>query len=53
MTVAYKHYYVNDIAQANGDYEVHAEGCSFFPNSRTYLGYYSDCRDAVNKAKER
>ena len=42
-------YYVNDNAQANGDHEVHREGCSFMPSqtNRTYLGQHDDCRSAV------
>lgn len=48
------YYYVNKNAQSNGDHEVHKEGCSFMPNSenRIYLGYYSNCQEAVKKAKE-
>ena len=47
-------YYVNQNAQSTGEHEVHKEGCSHFPkeaNAR-YLGAYSNCRDAINKAKE-
>ena len=48
------HYYVNKNAQSNGDHEVHKESCDYLPNSenRIYLGYYSNCREAVKKAKE-
>ena len=47
-------YYVNDNAQANGDHEVHIPTCSHFAQikSKTYLGEFSNCRDAVNKAKQ-
>ena len=47
-------YYVNDNAQANGDHEVHREGCSFmpYPQNRTYLGEYEYCAPAVAKAKQ-
>ena len=47
-------YYVNKNAQANGDHEVHKEGCSYMPSSlnRIYLGEFSNCKDAVRKAKE-
>ena len=50
----YKHYYVNDNAQDNGDHEVHEEGCSYLPQTpnRTYLGYFSNCSDAVKEAKK-
>lgn len=47
-------YYVNDTEQASsGDHEVHVSTCSWFPliNSKTYLGEYSSCSDAVKKAK--
>lgn len=48
-------YYVNKIAQSNGDYEVHKTGCSYMPSStnREYLGDFSNCGDAVKKAKEK
>lgn len=48
-------YYVNDRAQANGDHEVHKQGCSFMPDvsNRTYLGDYSSCRPAVSAAKKK
>lgn len=49
-----KHYYVNNNAQSNGDHEVHNADCIYLPLSqnRTYLGYLSDCRDAVKEAKK-
>ena len=47
-------YYVNDMAQANGDHEVHTPGCSFLPElqNRTYLGVFTTCHEAVDAAKE-
>ena len=50
-----KYYYLNDNQQSNGDYEVHAEGCSFMPllANRTYLGLFSNCKDAVAEAKRK
>lgn len=47
-------YYVNDNSQTNRDHEVHQEGCSWMPKqeNRTYLGYHSTCKSAVEKAKE-
>lgn len=48
---SYIHYYVNNNAQSNGDHEVHKEGCTFFPSNHTYLGYYTNCRGAVQKAR--
>lgn len=48
------HYYVNDNQQANGDHEVHREGCSFMPDAgnRTYVGNHSTCGPAVAAAKK-
>ena len=48
-----KNYYVNKNAQSNGDHEVHAEGCSYLPNSenRIFLGYFSTCSEAVREAR--
>jgi alkylhydroperoxidase family enzyme len=47
------HYYVNDNAQANGDHEVHKDGCGWLAlaHSKTYLGYFATCREAVETAK--
>ena len=47
-------YYVNKNPQTTGEHEVHKEGCKFMPEERNklYLGYFSNCRDAVKKAKE-
>ena len=49
-----KHYYVNDKEQSNGDHEVHHQDCYYLPatENRTYLGYFSTCKEAVSKAKE-
>ena len=46
-------YYVNKSAQANGDHEVHREGCSWLPKpeNRVYLGEYHSCHGAVVKAR--
>jgi hypothetical protein len=50
--MAVYHYYVNDVAQANGDHEVHRDGCQFMPSeqNRTYLGYFDNCAQAVREA---
>ena len=47
-------YYVNKNAQANGDHEVHVQGCSYMPleHNRLYLGDYTSCFPAVAKAKQ-
>jgi hypothetical protein len=46
-------YYVNKNAQTNGDHEVHKSDCTRLPdlNNRQYLGDYSNCTEAVKKAK--
>jgi len=46
-------YYVNKNAQSNGDHEVHTADCSYLPEpeNRLKLGYFTNCRDAVNAAK--
>lgn len=48
------YYYVNKNEQPTGEHEVHKDGCRFMPapENRIYLGYFSDCSDAVKKAKE-
>jgi len=49
------HYYVNKNQQSNGDNEVHKQDCSYLPNAinREYLGYYSNCKEAVLEAKKK
>ncbi len=49
-----KKYYVNKKAQANGDHEVHIEGCRYLPKSgnKEYLGAFISCRDAVKDAEK-
>lgn len=44
-------YYVNNVAQSNGDHEVHKEGCSYMPSDKKYLGRYDNCEDAVEEAR--
>jgi hypothetical protein len=47
-------YYVNKNAQANGDHEVHTESCAYLPavTNRIYLGYFSNCAEAVREARK-
>lgn len=47
-------YYVCKIAQANGDHEVHRQGCSYLPNNYNieYLGEFTDCSSAMVEAKK-
>jgi hypothetical protein len=47
-------YYVNNREQANGDHEVHREGCYYLPLivSKTDLGEHYTCESAVRKAIE-
>lgn len=48
-----RNYYVNNKAQANGDHEVHRDGCTFLPGEidRIYLGLFTNCHDAVRQAR--
>lgn len=48
------HYYVNDNAQDTGEHEVHKDSCIYFSKivSRTDLGYFSNCHEAVKKASQ-
>ncbi len=52
----YDHYYVNTKPQTDseGEHEVHTGDCPKLPGtlSRKYLGYYDNCQEAVEKAKE-
>ena len=45
-------YYVNKIAQSNGDHEVHESGCNYLPsiNNRIDLGNHYSCESAVQTA---
>lgn len=45
-------YYVNNRAQANGDYEVHTSTCYYLPSDKLYLGEFSSCSGAVAEAKK-
>jgi len=47
-------FFVNKNAQANGDHEVHKDGCSFMPlaTNRIYLGEFYSCSGAVTAAKK-
>lgn len=49
-----KRYYVNKRAQANGDHEVHVEGCDWMPleKNRIYLGMFYGCTGAVSEARK-
>lgn len=50
----YNYYYVNNNPQADtGDHEVHKDGCEWLAmaKSKIYLGYFTNCKDAIAKAK--
>lgn len=53
----YNHYYVNKLTTGNPHYnhEVHKESCIYLPSplNREYLGYFSSCKEAIAKAKEK
>lgn len=47
-------YVLNLNQQSNGDYEVHKEGCPYFPKSNfEELGNYVYCSSAVAEAKRK
>ncbi len=48
-------YYINKKTQANGDHEVHHEGCLYLPTLEhsEYLGRFNSCFGAVSEAKDR
>jgi len=50
----YYYYYVNKNSQDNGEHEVHKASCNFLPSeeNRLYLGYFTNCHDALREAKE-
>lgn len=43
---------VNNIAQSNGDHEVHRYTCTYLPTNRMHLGSFSSCYGAVAEAKK-
>ncbi|MCY1553165.1 hypothetical protein D9M68_896200 [compost metagenome] len=47
-------YYVNRVAQSNGDHEVHTETCAWLPSieHRLYLGTFYACGSAVIEAQK-
>lgn len=47
-------YYYNNNEDDKGRHEVHTENCSHqpYPRNRSYIGYFSNCHDAINKAKQ-
>jgi hypothetical protein len=49
-----KNYYVNNTEQANGDHEVHTSECHYFNSivSKKYLGFFSNCKSAVDESKK-
>lgn len=46
------YYVVNNVAQANGEHEVHVQGCSYFPSAATPLGFHTTCQGAVKAAQQ-
>ncbi len=43
-------YFVNTSPQPNGDHEVHTESCPHLPADPAYIGIFSSCEDAVQRA---
>lgn len=52
----YKYYYVNKVSTGNPNYnhEVHTDDCYWLPSAenRIYLGYFSNCKDAIKEAEK-
>lgn len=50
----YYNYYVNKNAQPTGEHEVHRSDCRWLPEmyNRIHLGAFTNCADAIRKAKE-
>ncbi|MCC3868470.1 hypothetical protein [Terrisporobacter mayombei] len=48
-----KNYCFNNFVDAHGRYEIHVEGCPYLPYSlsRTYIGSFSNCDEALQRAK--
>lgn len=46
-------YYVHTLKDAQGDYEVHRDGCQYMPlpSNRLYLGNFLGCNSAVLAAR--
>lgn len=45
------YFVVNNVAQPNGDHEVHQAGCKYYPSNYRDLGWHSSCVTAVAAAK--
>lgn len=47
------YYRLNLNRQANGDHEVHEQGCTYYPTQNyDSLGSHDSCKSAVSKAKK-
>ena len=44
-------YYVHYEVDIEGQHEVHKDSCFRLANDKTYLGYYSNAKEAIAKAK--
>lgn len=53
--MTYAHYYYNKSVDSNYRHEVHTKDCSYIEplNNRVYIGYYSNCTDAIREAKNK
>ena len=45
------HFYVSNRSEPNGYYEIHADNCPHLPIDLLYLGEFSKCEDAVQRAR--
>lgn len=46
------HYFLNNLAQADGDHEMHALGCARMPSDKRYLGNFTSVFDALMEARK-
>lgn len=48
-------YYFYNAIDDKGKHEVHTNECSYLPSilNRTYIGYFSDCKEAIKEAKSK
>jgi hypothetical protein len=45
-------YYVNNESREAGQHQVHKLGCEHFPLTYIYLGPFSTCQEALDKARQ-
>ena len=46
------HYFVDNLAEADGSHGVHAAGCAHLPNDKRYLGNFFNVGEALIEARK-